>query len=113
MFQDFKKVEEIDLITKMGQLLNDPSYQENAKRLSRKLRDEPFKPEDRFVRLIEFAARHHGDELELYSTELGFIVYNHLDIYLPLIAVFIILVYVLFKLARILIRSVKQKEKIF
>lgn len=119
LYQDVRNVNEEELVEKIGKLLNDPKYRENAKTLSRKLKDDPFPPAERFVRLIEFAARHpKSDDLELHETKLNFVVRNHLDIYLPFIASLLTLIYVLFKLTQLLVRvsiyllSMKQKQKI-
>lgn len=118
IYQDVKQVTEEDLVAKIGQLLNDPSYQENGKKLSRKLQDEPFKPEERFVRLVEYASRHPNErDLELYVTQLSFIVRNNLDIYIPLVASVLLTLYLLFKFIKLAVRaslyllSLRQKSK--
>lgn len=94
------------------------SYSKNARILSEKLNDEPFKPAERFIRLVEYAAKHPNmGELDLYETKLSFIIKNHLDIYIPLIASILVITYVLFKLTQLLIKvsfylmSLKQKQK--
>lgn len=119
IYQDVKQVTEEDLVAKIGQLLNDPSYQENGKKLSRKLQDEPFKPEERFVRLVEYASRHPNErDLELYVTQLSFIVRNNLDIYIPLVASVLLTLYLLFKFIKLAVRaslyllSLRQKSKV-
>ncbi|KAI6184759.1 Glucuronosyltransferase [Aphelenchoides bicaudatus] len=118
IYQNVKEVTTELLVEKIAKLLNDETYQKNGEKLSRKLQDEPFKPSERFVKLVEYSARHvDGRELELYVTELNFIIRNNLDIYLPLFASIILTLYVFIKAVQFLIRvsvyllSLRQKSK--
>ncbi|XP_036889522.1 UDP-glucuronosyltransferase 2A1 isoform X1 [Sturnira hondurensis] len=49
-----------DLLNALRTVINDPSYKENAMRLSRIQHDQPMKPLDRAVFWIEFVMRHKG-----------------------------------------------------
>ncbi|XP_036994005.2 UDP-glucuronosyltransferase 2A1 isoform X2 [Artibeus jamaicensis] len=49
-----------DLLNALRTVINDPSYKENAVRLSRIQHDQPIKPLDRAVFWIEFVMRHKG-----------------------------------------------------
>ncbi|XP_035877325.1 UDP-glucuronosyltransferase 2A1 isoform X3 [Phyllostomus discolor] len=49
-----------DLLNALRTVINDPSYKENAMRLSRIQHDQPIKPLDRAVFWIEFVMRHKG-----------------------------------------------------
>lgn len=86
LFQDARDVNADELIRKMHSLLSEPDFRKNARRLRAKLMDEPFKPEERFVRLLEYAARHEDrGEMDLHVTRLDFVHRHNLDIYLPLL----------------------------
>jgi hypothetical protein len=93
------------------------SYKVAGKKLRYKLLDEPFKPEERFVRLVEYAARHEKeDNLELYSVKLNFIQQHNLDVYVPIFCVLAIALYLSYKVIKLAIRlticilSLKQKQ---
>uniref|UniRef100_A0A2K5D8P3 UDP glucuronosyltransferase family 2 member A1 complex locus n=1 Tax=Aotus nancymaae TaxID=37293 RepID=A0A2K5D8P3_AOTNA len=50
----------VDLLSALRTVINEPSYKENAMRLSRIHHDQPVKPLDRAVFWIEFVMRHKG-----------------------------------------------------
>nr|XP_017202998.1 UDP-glucuronosyltransferase 2A3 isoform X2 [Oryctolagus cuniculus] len=49
-----------DLLSALRTVINDPSYKENAMKLSRIHHDQPMKPLDRAVFWVEFVMRHKG-----------------------------------------------------
>ncbi|KAI6179038.1 Glucuronosyltransferase [Aphelenchoides besseyi] len=119
LYQNIHNIDEEELVAKIGRLLNEPSFKKNAGLVSRKLRDEPFKPSERFVRLIEYAAGHEENgDLELYAIKLGFIYRNNLDIYVPLAATVFVFMLTLIKTIQLLRRLIMylitklQKHKI-
>lgn len=57
---DFLTMSSTDLLTALRTVTNDPSYKENAMRLSRIHHDQPVKPLDKAVFWIEFVMRHKG-----------------------------------------------------
>uniref|UniRef100_A0A915DLF0 UDP-glucuronosyltransferase n=1 Tax=Ditylenchus dipsaci TaxID=166011 RepID=A0A915DLF0_9BILA len=59
------------LIEALDKVLNQPKYKENAKVLQKKLKISPFKPEEKFVKWVEFAAEFPNlNELNLPFDEL-------------------------------------------
>ncbi|ETN84240.1 UDP-glucoronosyl and UDP-glucosyl transferase [Necator americanus] len=93
------------------------SYSQNAKRLSEMLRNQPISPKELFIRHIEFAARYaHKNIIVLepgteigasrfgrlpnlisYGTQLSFLQYYFLDIFLAFFLTIIAAIYLIFK----------------
>ncbi|KAM6221170.1 UDP-glucuronosyltransferase 2A1-like [Rhynchocyon petersi] len=70
-----------DLLSALKTVLNDPSYKENAMRLSTIQHDQPIKPLDRAVFWIEFVMRHKGAKhLRPASLSLTWAQYHSLDV---------------------------------
>ncbi|XP_041494732.1 UDP-glucuronosyltransferase 2B1-like, partial [Microtus oregoni] len=57
---DFSTLSTTKLLTALRTVINDPSYKENAMRLSRIQHDQPMKPLDRAVFWTEYAMHHRG-----------------------------------------------------
>ncbi|KAM5272474.1 UDP-glucuronosyltransferase 2A1 isoform 5-T5 [Ctenodactylus gundi] len=70
-----------DLLGALRAVINDPSYKENAMRLSRIHHDQPMKPLDRAVFWIEFVMRHKGAKhLRVAAHDLSWFQYHSLDV---------------------------------
>ncbi|XP_006163637.1 UDP-glucuronosyltransferase 2A3 [Tupaia chinensis] len=70
-----------DLLRALRTITNDPSYKENAMRLSRIHHDQPMKPLDRAVFWIEFVMRHKGAKhLRSAAHDLTWFQYHSLDV---------------------------------
>ncbi|XP_045644982.1 UDP-glucuronosyltransferase 2A3-like isoform X1 [Ursus americanus] len=70
-----------DLLTALRTVINEPSYKENATRLSRIHHDQPVKPLDRAVFWIEFVMRHKGAKhLRPAAHNLTWFQYHSLDV---------------------------------
>uniref|UniRef100_A0A5F5Q1W4 UDP-glucuronosyltransferase n=1 Tax=Equus caballus TaxID=9796 RepID=A0A5F5Q1W4_HORSE len=70
-----------DLLNALKAVINNPSYKENAMRLSRIHHDQPMKPLDRAVFWIEFVMRHKGAKhLRPASYDLTWYQYRSLDV---------------------------------
>ncbi|XP_043428481.1 UDP-glucuronosyltransferase 2C1-like isoform X1 [Prionailurus bengalensis] len=70
-----------DLLNALKAVINNPSYKENAMRLSRIHHDQPTKPLDRAVFWIEFVMRHKGAKhLRPTSHDLTWVQYHSLDV---------------------------------
>ncbi|XP_014643311.1 PREDICTED: UDP-glucuronosyltransferase 2A1 isoform X3 [Ceratotherium simum simum] len=70
-----------DLLNALRTVINDPSYKENAMRLSRIHHDQPVKPLDRAVFWIEFVMRHKGAKhLRPAAHDLTWFQYHSLDV---------------------------------
>ncbi|XP_054584519.1 UDP-glucuronosyltransferase 2B31-like isoform X2 [Eptesicus fuscus] len=78
---DFNTMSTADLLNALKTVINDPSYKENAMRLSRIHHDQPMKPLDRAVFWIEFVMRHKGAKhLRPASYDLTWFQYHSLDV---------------------------------
>ncbi|XP_016079387.1 PREDICTED: UDP-glucuronosyltransferase 2B31-like isoform X2 [Miniopterus natalensis] len=78
---DFNTMSSADLLNALKTVINDPSYKENAMRLSRIQHDQPMKPLDRAVFWIEFVMRHKGAKhLRPASHDLTWFQYHSLDV---------------------------------
>ncbi|KAM6150525.1 UDP-glucuronosyltransferase 2B31-like isoform 4-T4 [Erethizon dorsatum] len=78
---DFMTMSSTDLVHAMMTVINDPSYKENAMRLSRIHHDQPVKPLDRAVFWIEFVMRHRGAKhLRVAAHDLSWFQYHSLDV---------------------------------
>ncbi|KAF6372693.1 UDP glucuronosyltransferase family 2 member A2 [Rhinolophus ferrumequinum] len=70
-----------DLLSALKTVIDDPSYKENAMRLSRIHHDQPVKPLDRAVFWIEFVMRHKGAKhLRPAAHHLTWFQYHSLDV---------------------------------
>ncbi|XP_006756481.1 PREDICTED: UDP-glucuronosyltransferase 2B31 [Myotis davidii] len=78
---DFNTMSSADLLNALKTVINDPSYKENAMRLSRIHHDQPMKPLDRVVFWIEVVMRHKGAKhLRPASYDLTWVQYHSLDV---------------------------------
>ncbi|XP_015421283.1 PREDICTED: UDP-glucuronosyltransferase 2B10-like [Myotis davidii] len=78
---DFNTMSSADLLNALKTVINDPSYKENAMKLSRIHHDQPMKPLDRAVFWIEFVMRHKGAKhLRPASYDLTWVQYHSLDV---------------------------------
>ncbi|XP_060043802.1 UDP-glucuronosyltransferase 2B31-like [Erinaceus europaeus] len=70
-----------DLLSALKTVINDPSYKENAMKLSRIQHDQAVKPLDRAVFWIEFVMRHKGAKhLRPAAHDLTWVQYHSLDV---------------------------------
>ncbi|XP_040603237.1 UDP-glucuronosyltransferase 2B1 isoform X2 [Mesocricetus auratus] len=78
---DFKTLSTKNLLTALKTVINDPSYKENAMRLSRIHHDQPMKPLDRAIFWIEFVMRNKGAKhLRPALHDLTWFQYHSLDV---------------------------------
>ncbi|XP_031197872.1 UDP-glucuronosyltransferase 2B1-like isoform X2 [Mastomys coucha] len=78
---DFNTLSTTDLLTALKTVINDPSYKENAMRLSRIHHDQPMKPLDRAVFWIEYVMRNKGAKhLRPALHDLSWFQYHSLDV---------------------------------
>ncbi|KAM4854324.1 UDP-glucuronosyltransferase 2A2 isoform 1-T1 [Thomomys bottae] len=78
---DMNSMTSADLLGALRTVINDPSYKENAMRLSRIHHDQPVKPLDRAVFWIEFVMRHKGAKhLRVAAHDLSWFQYHSLDV---------------------------------
>nr|XP_010965853.1 UDP-glucuronosyltransferase 2B31-like [Camelus bactrianus] len=78
---DFSKMSTTDLLNALNQVINNPSYKQNAMRLSTIQHDQLIKPLDRAVFWIEFVMRHKGAKhLRPAAHDLTWCQYHSLDV---------------------------------
>ncbi|XP_047422619.1 UDP-glucuronosyltransferase 2A2 isoform X2 [Sciurus carolinensis] len=78
---NFNTMTSVDLLSALRTVIYEPSYKENAMRLSRIHHDQPVKPLDRAVFWIEFVMRHKGAKhLRPASHDLTWFQYHSLDV---------------------------------
>ncbi|XP_058402402.1 UDP-glucuronosyltransferase 2B31-like [Diceros bicornis minor] len=79
---DFNTMSSTDLLNALKTVVNDPSYKENAMKLSRIHHDQPVKPLDGAVFWIEFVMLHKGAKhLRPTSHDLTWFQYHSLDVF--------------------------------
>ncbi|XP_072477025.1 UDP-glucuronosyltransferase 2B17-like isoform X2 [Notamacropus eugenii] len=114
---DFHTMTTADMLNALKTVINNPSYKENAMRLSRIHHDQPMKPLDRAVFWIEFVMRHKGAKhLRPASHDLTWYQYYSLDVIGFLLAcvatvVFIVIKCCLFCCGKLGRKGKKQKKE--
>ncbi|XP_073493306.1 UDP-glucuronosyltransferase 2A1-like isoform X1 [Phyllobates terribilis] len=112
---DINKMQSQDLVDAVNTVINDPSYKENAMRISQIHHDQPLKPLDRAVFWIEFVMRHKGAKhLRPASHELTWYQYHLLDVIGFLLVCLFIMLYVTMKIFSICFRKChlgRRKQK--
>ncbi|KAI1704910.1 UDP-glucoronosyl and UDP-glucosyl transferase domain-containing protein [Ditylenchus destructor] len=102
-YVDIKMAEDPQVITDaLEKVLNDPKYRENVKTIQKKLELSPFKPEEKFVKWVEFAAEFPDlNELNLPTVEeMGVLAYYSLDV-----------IFLLFLMSQFVVMLRKRTEK--
>lgn len=95
---DFLTMSSTNLLTALTTVTNDPSYKENAMRLSRIHHDQPVKPLDRAVFWVEFVMRHKGAKhLRVAAHDLSWVQYHSLDVLGFLLACVVTVIFILKK----------------
>jgi glucuronosyltransferase len=102
---DFNDITEETFGNALNELLTNPKYSNNAKRLSNITKDRPMTPKETVVYWTEHVIRHQGGEhLKSVARHLNFIEYNLVDVYATLavgiLAIFFVFVKVLKKVFR-------------
>ncbi|MFT7811096.1 UDP-glucuronosyltransferase 2A1-like [Arapaima gigas] len=109
---DFHSMQAQDLVDALNTVIKDPSYKENALRLSRIHHDQPEKPLDRAVFWIEFVMRHKGAKhLRVQSHNLTWYQYYCLDVLAVLLAAALLAAFVLLKTCTACFRSCCRRSK--
>ncbi|XP_062054756.1 UDP-glucuronosyltransferase 2B13 [Lepus europaeus] len=109
---DLKTMSSADLLNALKTVINDPSYKENAMRLSRIHHDQPMKPLDRAVFWIEYVMRHKGAKhLRVAAHDLTWYQYHSLDVIGFLLACVAITTYLVMKCCLLVYRNVVGSGK--
>ncbi|KAJ8402075.1 hypothetical protein AAFF_G00373100 [Aldrovandia affinis] len=109
---DFNNFQSKDLVDGLDTVINDPSYKENAMRLSRIHHDQPMKPLDRAVFWIEFVMRNKGAKhLRVQAHNLTWYQYHSLDVFAALLATAALVTLIFFKTCRFCLRKCCLRSK--
>ncbi|NP_001129341.1 UDP-glucuronosyltransferase 2A3 precursor [Rattus norvegicus] len=101
-----------DLLSALRAVINEPSYKENAMRLSRVHHDQPVKPLDRAVFWIEFVMRHKGAKhLRVAAHDLSWFQYHSLDVIGFLLVCVVTLTFVITKCSLFMCRKCCLRER--
>nr|QPA18392.1 UDP-gluconosyltransferase [Trialeurodes vaporariorum] len=100
------------ILDKIQAILNDPSYKQNAKRVSTSFRDRPMTPLDTAVYWTEYVIRHKGaDQLQVASLDLNWFQYHLLDIYAVIGVTIYAIYYVLKKILGAIFKTDEKLKK--
>ncbi|XP_055609266.1 UDP-glycosyltransferase UGT5-like [Uranotaenia lowii] len=78
----FKDINEQTVRSALEKVLTDPSYRENAKRMSKIYHDKPMTPKQTALYWMEYVIRHKGaPQLRTPAVELSFFQYHLIDVY--------------------------------
>ncbi|XP_018409090.1 PREDICTED: UDP-glucuronosyltransferase 2A1-like isoform X3 [Nanorana parkeri] len=112
---DINKMKSQDLVDAVNTVINNPTYKENALRISRIHHDQPMKPLDRAVFWIEFVMRHKGAKhLRPASHDLTWYQYHCLDVIGVLLVCLFAILYINVKIFLFFCRKcrpIKKKQK--
>ncbi|XP_008837929.1 UDP-glucuronosyltransferase 2B1-like [Nannospalax galili] len=109
---DYSTLSTTDLLTALRTVINDPSYKENAMKLSRIQHDQPVKPLDRAVFWIEYIMRHKGAKhLRPALHDLNWFQYHSLDVIGFLLACGAAVVFIITKFCLFCCHKVAKAEK--
>ncbi|CAO1437944.1 unnamed protein product [Diamesa hyperborea] len=103
---------------KLTELLNNPSYYENAKEISRRFSDRPLTPQKAASFWVEYAIRHNGaDHLKATGNSLNYFQFHLIDVYFTLTILAFILFFINFAIIKkiaykISTKSPSQKSKL-
>ncbi|XP_030647588.1 UDP-glucuronosyltransferase 2A1-like [Chanos chanos] len=101
VIMDFNSMETKDLVDGLKAVINDPSYKENAMRLSRIHHDRPVHPRDEAVFWIEFVMRHKGAKhLRVQAHNLTWYQYHSLDVFAFLLAIIALVLFIFYKILK-------------
>ncbi|XP_030647791.1 UDP-glucuronosyltransferase 2A3 isoform X8 [Chanos chanos] len=101
VIMDFNSMETKDLVDGLKAVINDPSYKENAMRLSRIHHDRPVHPRDEAVFWIEFVMRHKGAKhLRVQAHNLTWYQYHSLDVFAFLLAIIALVLFMFYKILK-------------
>lgn len=110
---DFQNITEENFSESLNELLTNPKYDENAKRISRIFKDRPMDPKQTVVYWTEHVIRHQGAEhLKAEGRQLSYIEFHLMDVYATLIAGAFGCLYIFLKIFKLMFRRTrKQKQK--
>ncbi|XP_040273897.1 UDP-glucuronosyltransferase 2A1-like isoform X1 [Bufo bufo] len=109
---DINKMQSQELVDAVNTVINNPSYKENAVRISQIHHDQPVKPLDRAVFWIEFVMRHKGAKhLRPASHDLSWYQYHCLDVIGFLLICLFLILYIIIKIFSFCCRTCRPARR--
>lgn len=103
----FRNITEENLLSGLTELLTNPKYDENAKRLSAIFNDRPLSPKQAVIYWTEYVIRHKGaDHLKSIGLQQNYVEFHMIDVYLFLLVVMIVLFYIFYKIFKCILARV-------
>ncbi|VVC33308.1 Hypothetical protein CINCED_3A004360 [Cinara cedri] len=91
----------------VGLVLNEPSFKENAMRMSLIFNDRPLTSIDKAVYWVEYVIRHKGaHHLRSPAVELVWYQYYSLDIFAFIISIILFLIFIFYRITKLVIKSI-------
>ena len=110
---DYDDISEELFAEKLTELLNNPSYDDNAKEISRRFSDRPLTPQKTAAFWVEYAIRHNGaDHLKAAGNSLNFFQFHLIDVYATLSLLALIVMYINFIIFRKIARKLFSKKAV-
>ncbi|XP_077986674.1 2-hydroxyacylsphingosine 1-beta-galactosyltransferase-like [Glandiceps talaboti] len=98
-----------ELYEAVSTVIKDPSYKENAMRLSRIVKDTPMSAKDILIYWIEYVIKYGGKHLKSQAVNLNFVQYYLIDVFVFVIGLTLTSVFIAIKTYTLL--RTKRKEK--
>ncbi|MFH4980807.1 hypothetical protein AB6A40_007516 [Gnathostoma spinigerum] len=99
------------LADKLEEILNNPRYTENIRRLKRKLDLYPFQPDELFVKWSEYSAEFGTfPETTLHGANMNFFTYFSLDVIIPCIFLVFVVSCIILKLFVVITRKIRSRK---
>ncbi|XP_044159613.1 UDP-glucuronosyltransferase 2A1-like isoform X4 [Bufo gargarizans] len=109
---DINKMQSQELVDAVNTVISNPSYKENAVRISQIHHDQPLKPLDRAVFWIEFVMRHKGAKhLRPASHDLSWYQYHCLDVIGFLLICLFLILYIIIKIFSFCCRTCRPARR--
>lgn len=109
---DFEEITEGTFGAALNEVLTNPKYANNAKRISAITKDRPMSVKDTVVYWTEHVIRHQGaDHLKSVGRNLSFIEYNLVDVYSTLAIGSFVILCVFFKITKIILNRKLSSKK--
>lgn len=100
---DFQNITEENFSEALNDLLSNPKYFNNAKRISDIYKDRPVSAKQSVVYWTEHAIRHQGaDHLKIAGQQLNFFEFHLIDVYAVLVAGALLLLIITFKTLKLI-----------
>lgn len=108
---DFRTLDEENFSETLNELLTNPKYDQNARRLSKIFKDRPMDPKQTVVYWTEHVIRQGGASyLQVEAHNMSYIEFHLIDVYAFLFAASLILFYIFCKIIKHFIKKLFKKS---